>query len=84
VPPLGVTVKVCELPAQITALDGVTEQLGVGLIVTVAEPVIVAAQPVVALSATMVYVPAAVWLLNVSALPVPATGEPAGLSFNSN
>src|SRR5439155_21502773 len=36
VPPLGLTVKVCEPPAQIVALDGLTVQLGVGLTVKVA------------------------------------------------
>jgi len=54
VPPLGVTVKIWEPPAQIAALDGLTKQLGAGLIVTVALPFMVTVQPVTVLLATTV------------------------------
>ena len=40
VPPLGLTVNICEPPAQIVALDGMTLQLGVGLTVNVALQVV--------------------------------------------
>jgi len=52
--------------------------------VTLALPFIVAVQPLVMLDAITVYVPTDVWLLNERALPVPVTGVPMGLSFNSN
>ena len=46
--------KIWEPPAQIAALDGLTEQLGAGLIVTVALPLMVTVQPVTVLLATTV------------------------------
>ena len=38
VPPLGLAVNVCELPAQIVALAGLTVQVGTGLTVAAVEP----------------------------------------------
>jgi len=48
--------------------------------VTVALPLIVAVQEVLTTVATTVYVPAAVWLPNEIAEPVPATGDPTLLA----
>ena len=50
VPPLGFTVNVCEPPAQIVALDGVTVQLGFGLTVNVALQLV--EQPFVSVTVT--------------------------------
>ena len=52
--------------------------IGVGLAVTIAEPVMVAVQDEATCVATTVYVPLAGWLPKEIAAPVPGTTAPTG------